>query len=294
MKWKAFLSNVFVFIIFGYLFYQLYLSWGELINYDFTLNYLYLIISILFFIFYYALTIFGFYIQIYLVGGKVPIKNTIKAYSISQLGHYIPGKVWIVFGRLYLLKKFKITKLQIIMCSLLELSIMSLASIMIFFMSLLFWSFDLGYWTYLIILIIPLALISLHPRLLNFGINIIEKIRKKEQIKIRCKYSQLIWTVVYYLFFWIFQGFAAFFLINAIYSLEFTKIPFITGVLAISWFLGFVSFFAPSGLGVREGLIVYFLNFIMPLPIAIIVAIILRLIITSIEGLYALVSFKYL
>jgi uncharacterized membrane protein YbhN (UPF0104 family) len=60
-------------------------------------------------------------------------------------------------------------------------------------------------------------------------------------------------------------------------------ILFFAGALAISSTLGLVAIFAPSGLGVREGALVYLLSFIMATPIAVIISILTRIWMTLIE-----------
>lgn len=57
----------------------------------------------------------------------------------------------------------------------------------------------------------------------------------------------------------------------------------LTGALAISSTLGVIAVFAPAGLGVREGTLVYLLNNIVPTPIAVILSVVTRLWMTLIE-----------
>jgi uncharacterized membrane protein YbhN (UPF0104 family) len=65
---------------------------------------------------------------------------------------------------------------------------------------------------------------------------------------------------------------------------------FLTGALAISSTLGLIAIFAPSGLGVREGALVYILSFMMATPVAVIISILTRVWITLIEiGLIGMV-----
>jgi uncharacterized membrane protein YbhN (UPF0104 family) len=60
--------------------------------------------------------------------------------------------------------------------------------------------------------------------------------------------------------------------------------------LAISSTLGLIAIFAPSGLGVREGVLVYLLSLMMPPPIAVIISILTRIWMTLIEiGLIGMV-----
>ena len=60
-------------------------------------------------------------------------------------------------------------------------------------------------------------------------------------------------------------------------------ILFLTGALAISSTLGLIALFAPSGLGVREGALVYILSFMMATPVTVILSVLTRIWMTLIE-----------
>jgi len=293
MKLKKLMLRLFVIFIFAYLFYRLYNTWGDLTSYNFELNYWFLALAVLTFLFFYLLEGIGYYIYVKLVHGKVPFMKILKARYVSDMGRYIPGKVWTYLGRIYLLKNYDITKTQILTSSMLEMAIMALGSILVFAISLLFWDLKIGVWIYVIFLLIPLILLFVHPKILNFFLHLVQKLTKKELIKIRTKYSQLLWTIPFYLFYWLIYGLGSYLIIRSLTEISFTKIPIIIGIFSISWLIGFVSFIAPGGLGVREGLLTLFLIFLMPEPIAIIAVLTSRIILTAIEGLYALISLKF-
>jgi hypothetical protein len=293
MKLKKLMLRLFVIFIFAYLFYRLYNTWGDLTSYNFELNYWFLALAVLTFLFFYLLEGIGYYIYVKLVHGKVPFMKILKARYVSDMGRYIPGKVWTYLGRIYLLKNYDITKTQILTSSMLEMAIMALGSILVFAISLLFWDLKIGVWIYVIFLLIPLILLFVHPKILNFFLHLVQKLTKKELIKIRTKYSQLLWTIPFYLFYWLIYGLGSYLIIRSLTEISFTKIPIIIGIFSISWLIGFVSLIAPGGLGVREGLLTLFLIFLMPEPIAIIAVLTSRIILTAIEGLYALISLKF-
>jgi hypothetical protein len=99
--------------------------------------------------------------------------------------------------------------------------------------------------------------------------------------------------ILFYCFYWFIYGIGAFFIINSLTTLTILKLSTIVAMFSISWVLGFLSFLAPAGIGVREGILTYFLIYIVPEPIAIIVVLTTRLILTLIEGAYALIAFKF-
>jgi uncharacterized membrane protein YbhN (UPF0104 family) len=78
--------------------------------------------------------------------------------------------------------------------------------------------------------------------------------------------------------------------VDSVYPVAPQYILFLTGALAISSTLGLVAIFAPSGLGVREGALVYLLLLMMPPPVAVIISVLTRIWMTLIEiGLIGMV-----
>jgi uncharacterized membrane protein YbhN (UPF0104 family) len=89
---------------------------------------------------------------------------------------------------------------------------------------------------------------------------------------------------------WLIGGIGFYLFVDSVYPVAPQYILFLTGALAISSTLGLIAIFAPSGLGVREGVLVYLLLFMMPPPIAVIISILTRIWMTLIEiGLIGMV-----
>ncbi len=86
---------------------------------------------------------------------------------------------------------------------------------------------------------------------------------------------------------WLLGGISTYFLFASVYSLDITQLPAIVGIVSLSWVVGFVSFIAPSGLGFREATMTFLLAFIVPAPIAALLAIVARLFATIIEVVFA-------
>ncbi|MFH0797849.1 MAG: hypothetical protein V1906_00395, partial [Candidatus Woesearchaeota archaeon] len=218
MKISSVIKNVIVttlvIAIFGYMFYRLYQNWGNLADYKFHFNYFYLILSIVVFLFFYFLEGFGYYIFVKLIGADAPMMKVLKARYIADMGRYVPGKIWTVLWRLYFLKNYNITKMQIVVSSLIEMAMMCLGSLLMFLISLLFWDAKLQPWMYVVFLLIPAVFIAIHPKVLNWSINIIERIRGKEDVKIHTSYSKMLGTTLFYLFYWMVYGLGSFLIVR--------------------------------------------------------------------------------
>lgn len=71
-------------------------------------------------------------------------------------------------------------------------------------------------------------------------------------------------------------GLGFFCLVNSITYLPLQNLLAVVGVYTLAHFLGFVAFFAPAGLGIREGTLVLFLQFYFPLNAAILISLLTR------------------
>ncbi len=71
--------------------------------------------------------------------------------------------------------------------------------------------------------------------------------------------------------------------IDSIFAVPARDLLFVSGALAISSTAGLIAVFAPGGLGIREGVLVYLLSHIMPGGVAVVLSILTRLWMTLIE-----------
>jgi hypothetical protein len=82
---------------------------------------------------------------------------------------------------------------------------------------------------------------------------------------------------------WAIGGIGFYLFVDSVFPVAPQSILFLTGALAISSILGLIAIFAPSGLGVREGALVYLLSLMMETPVAVIISILTRIWMTFIE-----------
>src|SRR3990172_11713077 len=92
----------------------------------------------------------------------------------------------------------------------------------------------------------------------------------------------------YYSFNWLLAGVSFYIFIRAFYPVELHYILIISGIYAISYAAGFIIFFMPAGLGVREGTLTLLLSLFIPMPVAIGISLLSRLWIIGLELLILL------
>ncbi len=105
----------------------------------------------------------------------------------------------------------------------------------------------------------------------------IGKIFKKE-LEIPMKYSQILKVVLMFIGNWLIVGYGFFILVRSVNpAVGWNEMLFCAGVFGISAIMGILAIFAPSGLGVREGIILAGLMLIMPESDAAVISVISRL-----------------
>lgn len=83
-----------------------------------------------------------------------------------------------------------------------------------------------------------------------------------------------------------------FYAIRVVYSLEYQNFIFVISSGTMAFLIGLVTVFAPSGVGVRDSILIYLLGIIMPLPIALVATVLIRILAVLSE--FFLIGLAYL
>ncbi|MBM3210406.1 flippase-like domain-containing protein [Candidatus Saccharibacteria bacterium] len=210
-------------------------------------------------------------------------RELVYIYAKSWLGRYIPGTAPWILGKIYFASRQGISKNKLAVSSLLEAALQIIVQ-MAFALSLLAfdsrldviaWPLKLG-----MLAIVIVSLTVLYPPLFN---RVISKayglIKKKPFAKehyatgrsIRVGFSLYIIASVI-------GALSQFFIAKAIYpELGFDQLLFVMGATTLASAVSMLAIFAPSGLGVREGIQLVLLSLIMPPEYALAITVATRL-----------------
>ena len=255
-----------------------YSSWNDISSLSHNFNYVYLILSFLFWLITLLLLAIAYHFLIVKLGAKSTLIKTAKARAFSDIGSYVPGKVVPLITRIYYLKDYA-SKVQIITSSFIETIAVLLSSIFAFAIIYMVQPGIFAKYAFVFYALFPLCLLCMHPKVISFLINLGLKVIKKEQAEIKLRYADIIKVNLIYSLYWIISGIAIFFMILAIYPLSISYFPYVMVSYAVAWVIGFISFIVPAGMGVREGVLVYMLALYMPLPVALAAAVGARLLV---------------
>ena len=210
-------------------------------------------------------------------GLKTPFSETVRIWLLSRFGRYIPGKIPFLLMRINLYKS--VPAETVTLATITEHVSSVAAAFFIVLLSLGDLPEEYGnipfYW---IILIIAAFLVLLKPSILGYLFNKILALFRKAPIQLLPSYKTVIACVLAYTIPIALNGAGLFFVFNALTSVDISYYPIITGLFYASSLIGLLAFFAPGGVGVREGLMMVIFSQFLDEPVVIVGAIAIRFI----------------
>jgi len=300
MKIKKFLIRfaqvIIILLIFYFLLKSLISNWNQVKDFDWEFDYYLLTIAFALQIltFLWLLKIFKWILK--KTGSSVSNRRLFKAWFISSLGKYLPGKVWQFLGMIFLLEKEGVPKKNTFSSMVLgqTLSVISGLFISVLFLGAnlysQFFSANPGLMAGFVALSLAILVLLCYPKVLEKVVNLGLGILKKEKITLDISVKEVIIYLLYYSLSWLLFGLAFWIFVKAMAQASFNMYTNLTGAFAFSLNIGFLALFAPGGIGVREGILVLLLEAYFPAPVAILISILSRLWISLAEFLCFLIA----
>ena len=241
----------------GFLAYAIWFSWEQIKGQAFTLRPLYLAASVFFCLLFFFVQAMGWKWCMGNLAKDVGAGPACSSWFISQVVKYVPGKVMLPLYRIMYGARMGVEKSKVLLSLMVELVLMTVSSTLVFLLTVPFLSEKIhGYLSWpLLIITCAGGLFVIHPKVMNFGVNLALKVAKREPVEIKFKYRSLIGLLAFFIMGWILYGISAAFSILAVtdpwsWNMDFLLITI--GIFTISWTVGFLSFLTPGGAGVRE------------------------------------------
>lgn len=223
---------------------------------------------------------------------SIKFGRAISAYLYSILGKYIPGKVFMLAARLPAYAEAGVPLRKPTVCFFIENICTLLGAAFLFLISLFFFPNDLlKEYMWAAVLFIVAFFVFIHPTIMNFFLKWIGKLIKKDDMEIPMTYPQMLKVVLLFVANWFIVGVGFYMLICSVYPIPLSQMLYVGGIFGLSAIIGILSLFAPSGIGVREGVLIAGLLLIMPEEYAVIISIVSRLWVTVAELVLILLAF---
>ena len=283
---KSWYSRVLLSIVLVAVIWVVWKNISEISSYDFELEYGYFIASFIVIVINY---LFCFLIWHWLTasfGLHVPIIKAARGWFLSYLGKYVPGKIVLLLVRMDAYDGYSSKKVAV--ATIVEYIVALVAACLVVLISLLFSPEIIpDYVRWVAIPGTVLLLVVLYPPLLKKTVNRVFKLIKKAPLHEVPTFKKILLLVGTYMIATLVAGFAFYLILNSLSPVSIKYYIVITGVYGIAGLAGLAAFFAPSGIGVREGVIFLILPAFIPEPAVIVGAVAIRLITTVTELLLA-------
>jgi uncharacterized membrane protein YbhN (UPF0104 family) len=203
-------------------------------------------------------------------GYRIPLAPATRIWSSSELARYIPGVIWQVAGRVYLVKPYGVPGSVCAASQILELAIFLLANLLLGFGCMA--AFGLRHihdhnariWMYVLASLVPLLALLLHPRIFYGLTNRIMIRLKKPPLTKQLSGAELTRLLIWNILGLLLQSVAVFLIVARPLELHWAKWYVVTGAYCLAWCAGFLAVLNPGGLGVREAVFIAAMQFALP------------------------------
>jgi uncharacterized membrane protein YbhN (UPF0104 family) len=217
------------------------------------------------------------------LGQPVPFRLGLPIWLGSQLGKYLPGKVWSVIGRVYLGDRIGLDAVRVSVSLVIEIGLNLVTGLILAALTLGIGDTLSRDMRLLMLIAVPIGIVALHPRVFLPLLNMAMRIARRGDAPFRWSGRSHLQMIALYAVSWVVYGGAIYLLIDSL-ALPMSSAPagvparvaYIVGANALAWAIGFLAFLTPGGLGVREAGFAYFLNLWVGASAAALLAIIVR------------------
>jgi uncharacterized membrane protein YbhN (UPF0104 family) len=236
----------------------LYSNWGQLSSLDIHLNYGYVILSFIVMKLAWMATAWSWGKTLEAFGYKLRYRDIYTIYFRSMPAKYIPGKVWQLAGSTYIAAQKGVPEGANIGSFLIAQAYSVLSGVILIIIVFAFSAINRSgqgltffRWTSIPILVALLVLV-VRPVLMERMMNWVLPFFNRQRVNIDIKISTSLWLFLAFLIPWFIFGFSFWLLANALTHVSASLFVPLTAILTAGTVIGFLTIFAPGGLGVKE------------------------------------------
>jgi hypothetical protein len=190
-------------------------------------------------------------------GFRLPVAAAVRIWSTSELARYVPGAIFQVVGRVVLAKPYGIRGSVTSVSQVLELAVFLLANVLLAISCLLYFGIKNLHgpartWLLVAAGIAPVLLFLLHPKICYGIINRVMARLGKPILEQRVSGMGLVGILVWNVIGLVWQSAAVYVLTAHALGLKADWWWVLAGAYSLAWCAGFIAFWAPGGVGVRE------------------------------------------
>ncbi len=212
------------------------------------------------------------------LGGRLPYLRIVPIWFLSNIVRYIPGNVWQFVSMAELVAEHGVSRLVTLTSIVLHQVISIVVGVVL--AAAYFAATGQGEWfdrLRLALWLAPLSLLLLQPRPLERVLNWALARLRRPPIRVTLTWGQIALLCLRYVVVWLAMGLSYAALVRALTPVPVAIVPHLVASWTGAYVVGFLSLLTPSGLGVREGVMILLLNPVLPPPLPALVAVVARL-----------------
>ncbi|TDC45561.1 flippase-like domain-containing protein [Actinomadura sp. KC345] len=215
------------------------------------------------------------------LGSPLPVRAIFRISGISQLGKYVPGKVWALVTQIEMTREHRVPPERSFGSTLLAVATSTACGLAVAAVTLPLTSAAARETYWFLFLLAPVLLGLLHPRIVTWCLGLMLRVIRRppleRPVSLGVTLRAIAWTVLG----WILFGVHTWLLCNAVGG-DGKGLPFLaTGAYALAFVAGFLVFIAPGGIGAREAALTVVLTPVLPAGAPVVVAIASRVLLTA-------------
>ena len=301
-NFKSILKNIaslcIVVGIFFFFYKEFGANWLKIQSYRFEFILPYIVFSLFAVALNYLLATYGWFLTINSLSThkKITFIDSIAVVNTSNLGKYLPGKVWSIAFQMYLFGTVGLSKSLVLYVNMINILISTTMSILVGFVCIAFFSkimpFVLSFSILSLFILSGSCAIIFSSRIFKYLTVLANRIFKKDIKYFNISKELILLLCLIYLFSAASLGVGAYFLYLGIgFNFELSGAFSIAAAAIISDVAGFLAFIVPAGLGVREGVMYLLLNGVSIKAVSLILPIATRIMGMFADALLGTISF---
>jgi hypothetical protein len=189
-------------------------------------------------------------------GHRLPHRAAARIWATSEMARYLPGAIWQVVGRVYLAKPYGVPAAIVTTSQILEVCLFLFANVLIAGSCLLYFAAKIApqarTWLITALVLVPTLGFLLHPKIFYSIANYMLARLNKPAIGRRLRGSKLVEILMWMILGLVWQSLAVYLITDPVLHLKIAWWWVVAGAYCLAWCAGFLAFWAPGGIGVRE------------------------------------------
>jgi len=277
-------------LIFGFLVLTVAQQWGELQDKGVRFDLIWLLPGFAVLLCFYGLSAFGWDLLLRWLGERVDPVHAQVAWGQPMLARYVPGSVLYVLARLVLSERAGVVRRITLASIVYEQALGAAAAVGVSSYFIIDHPDLQGYaWRWLVLLVVPLAITILHPRVFGPLANRVLAAFGREPLPATIPLRGILAMLAYYAFAWAVCGVGIFFVARSVHEFSISELPTVGSAQAFGYVAALVTVVAPAGLGIRDAAFAWAVKAALPsnsFAVGAVIAIAVRAVLTVTELIY--------